>query len=146
MTTTDARKRLEERAKAQASAEHGELREAIAAKMFSTLPLVTHPTTWEAQSEVTRDVWRGHADALIAGPLAGLLAELERHRAGREVEQQMIRNAVVQLADLHAQVNEANRKLDAVRELADDWVREAEPAGFSLSAILDATDGGDRDE
>lgn len=45
-------------------------------------------------------MYGAQADALIAGPLAGLLAEVERHRAGREVEQEMLRNAIEMLSEL----------------------------------------------
>ncbi len=59
----------------------------------------------EAIAQVIRDTDGTHfstgiADAVIAGPLAGLLAELERHRAGREVEQEMLRNAIEMLSEL----------------------------------------------
>jgi len=81
----------------------------------------------------------------LRGQLADALTEIERLTAGREVEQEMLRNAASQLSELTQaaefrvkQLDEARAKLAAIREAAE--------AGSSTTArkvlrILDAADG-----
>lgn len=134
---------------ADPSAERDELREAIAHRLFDwDTEDGGYQGTWITLSTNQRHAWLSAADALIAGPLAGLLAEVENAEAFRLAARR-----------LKAQRDEANRKLDAVRELADDYAKDDadhlvqfgqhHPVAYhparEIRAILDAADGGDRD-
>jgi hypothetical protein len=69
--------------------------------------------------------------------LAVLTAEVKRHRAGREMEQTMIRNAVGKIQSLEDALGEAQRDRELARATIERVQELVRPLGILYAALPD---------